>query len=127
MRKTADIKRRQHWFPREMTSGERKQKFHTDDALLDNSSDCGLKQISHAARPIIRTSGLVTQTLCRGETSDGVAKCRLLSRANQKAVRVHITYLSERVYQFYRSWEVAVKLRYETNFLLRQTDYLQVL
>ena len=109
-----------------MTSEERKQKFHTDEASLDNSSDW-LEQIFHAARPIIRTSGLVPQTLCRGETSDGVAKCRLLSRANQKAVRVHIAYLSERVYQFYRSWEVAVKLRYETDFLLRQTNDLQIL
>ena len=29
--KTADISRRHHWFPREMTSGKRAQKFNTDD------------------------------------------------------------------------------------------------
>ena len=35
--KTADIPRRQHWFPREITSEERAQKFHTDDASLPRS------------------------------------------------------------------------------------------
>ena len=30
--KTADISPRYHWFPREMTSEKRAQKFHTDDA-----------------------------------------------------------------------------------------------
>ena len=28
---TGDISRRHDWFPREMTSEERAQKFHTDD------------------------------------------------------------------------------------------------
>ena len=32
--KTADITRRHHWFPREMTSEKRVQKFHTDDVSL---------------------------------------------------------------------------------------------
>ena len=32
--KTADILRRHHWFPREMTSEKRAQKFHTDDVSL---------------------------------------------------------------------------------------------
>ena len=36
-RKSADISRRHHWFPREMTSEEREQKFHTDDASLPRS------------------------------------------------------------------------------------------
>ena len=53
-----------------------------------------LKQISHAARPIRSTtqiwmvthhqygiSALVSQTSFRGETSDGVARCRLFSQA----------------------------------------------
>ena len=35
--KTGDIPRRQHWFPREITSEERAQKFHTDDASLPRS------------------------------------------------------------------------------------------
>ena len=34
--KSADILRRHHWFPRQMTSEKRAQKFHTDDASLQN-------------------------------------------------------------------------------------------
>ena len=34
LRKTADIWRRYHWFPRQMTSEKRAQKFHTDDVSL---------------------------------------------------------------------------------------------
>ena len=30
--KTADILRRQHWFPRERTPEKQAQKFHTNDA-----------------------------------------------------------------------------------------------
>ena len=35
--KTADIWRRYHWFPRQMTSEKRAQIFHTDDASLPRS------------------------------------------------------------------------------------------
>ena len=35
--KTADIWRRYYWFPRQMTSKKRAQKFHTDDASLPRS------------------------------------------------------------------------------------------
>ena len=35
--KTADIWRRYHWFPRQMTSEKRAQKFHSDDASLRRS------------------------------------------------------------------------------------------
>ena len=35
--KTGDIPRRQHWFPREITSEERAQKFHSHDASLPRS------------------------------------------------------------------------------------------
>ena len=38
--KTADISRRHHWSPREMTSEKRAQKFHTDDAILTRSRYC---------------------------------------------------------------------------------------
>ena len=38
--KTADILRRHHWSPREMTSEKRAQKFHTDDASLSRSGQC---------------------------------------------------------------------------------------
>ena len=38
--KTADISRSYHWFPREMTSEKRTQKFHTDDASLHRSRYC---------------------------------------------------------------------------------------
>ena len=33
-KKTADVWRHYHWFPRQMTSEKRAQKFHTDDATL---------------------------------------------------------------------------------------------
>ena len=35
--KTADIWQRYHWFPRQMTSEKRAQKFHTDDASVPKS------------------------------------------------------------------------------------------
>ena len=35
--KTADIPRRQHWFPREVTFEERAQKFHSDDVSQPRS------------------------------------------------------------------------------------------
>ena len=35
---TADISRRHHWFPGEMTSEKRAQKFHIDDASLPRSA-----------------------------------------------------------------------------------------
>ena len=79
-----------------MTSEKRAQKFHADDASdLGGVSDW-LKQISHAARPIRNTtqiwvvarhqygiSALVSETPFRGETSGGVAKCRLFSQAKK--------------------------------------------
>ena len=61
---------------------------------LAGSASDWLNQISHAARPIRSTtqiwvvtrhqygiSALVSQTSFRGETSGGVAKCRLFSQA----------------------------------------------
>ena len=95
--KTADIWRRYHWFPRQMTSEKRAQKFHTDDSSLSRSGQCSdwLNQISHATRPIKSTtqiwvvsrhqygiSTLVSQTSFGGETNGSVAKCRLFSQAN---------------------------------------------
>ena len=38
--KTADTWRGHHWFPREMTSEEWAQKFHSDDASLPRSGWC---------------------------------------------------------------------------------------
>ena len=40
LEKTADIWRRYHWFPREVTSEKPAQKFHTDDASLPRSGKC---------------------------------------------------------------------------------------
>ena len=37
LRKKADIWRRYHWFPRQMTSEKRAQKFHADDVSLPRS------------------------------------------------------------------------------------------
>ena len=66
---------------------------------LGSASDW-LNQISHAARPIRRTtqiwvvtrhqywiSALVSQTSFGGETSGSVAKCRLFSQANRQITR----------------------------------------
>ena len=45
--KTAEISRRHHWFPNEMTPEKRAKKFHTDDAsLLRSGSAYLMKQIS---------------------------------------------------------------------------------
>ena len=54
--KTADIRRRHHWFPREIKSEKRAEKSQIGDVWchypdLDSASDW-LKQIPHAARPI---------------------------------------------------------------------------
>ena len=55
--KTADIWLRYHWFPRQMTSEKRAQKFQNDDASLPSSSASNwLNQNSHAARPIRSTT-----------------------------------------------------------------------
>ena len=40
LKKTADSWRCHHWFPGEMTSENRAQKFHTDDASLSRSGQC---------------------------------------------------------------------------------------
>ena len=68
--KTAEILRRYHWFPREITSEERAEKFLTDDSTLPRFSSEWLKQICHTARPMrstsqIRVSALVPQTSFR--------------------------------------------------------------
>ena len=84
-----------------MTSEKQRQKFHTDDTSLPRSGKCfssdWLKQISHVARPIKSTtqifvvtrhrngiSALVLRRHLKGETSDGVVKCRLFSQAGLK-------------------------------------------
>ena len=50
--------RRYHWFRREITSEKWAQKFHTDDVHYQDlgSTFDWLKRISHAARPIRRTT-----------------------------------------------------------------------
>ena len=58
LEKTADIWRRHYWFPHKMTSEKWAQKFHTDDVHYQDlgSTFDWLKRISHAARPIRRTT-----------------------------------------------------------------------
>ena len=56
-----------YWFPREMTSEKREQKFHHDNASLPRSAADWLK------------SALVSPTSFRGETSGDVSKCQLFS------------------------------------------------
>ena len=47
--KKVDITRRHHWFPREMISEKRTQKFHTDDASLLRSG----KYFSLVPKPVV--------------------------------------------------------------------------
>ena len=84
---------------------------------LGSASDW-LKQITVAARPIRSAtqtrvvsrhqygiSALVPQTSFRGETSDGIAKCRLFSQALQKQWTVICTWMwkSQQMYRFFFS------------------------
>ena len=69
--KTAEILRRYYWFPREISSEKRAEKFHNDDATLPRFASDWLKQICHTTRPMrsttqqIRVSALVPQTSFR--------------------------------------------------------------
>ena len=101
--KTADIPRHHLWFPWEMTSGERLQKFHTDDVSQPRSgsaSDWSCR-VGNLLRPIRSTTpmcavtrhqygitALVSQSQFCGATIGGVGKCRLFFQAvNKKASR----------------------------------------
>ena len=67
--KTTGNSRRHNWFSRKMTTEKRAQKFHTNDAsLLRSGQRCTIS---------------MSQTLFRGKTSGGAAKCRLFSQAKQ--------------------------------------------
>ena len=77
------ISRRHLWFPREMTSEKRVQKFHTDDASLTRcASDWSCRIFASinqkhypdldSARHQYGISALVSQTSFCGETSGGV-------------------------------------------------------
>ena len=77
-----------HWFPREITSEKRAQKFHTDECQyldLGSASDCSccvgnlLQPIGSGCWRVIRME--FSQTSFGGETSGGVAKCGLFSQA----------------------------------------------
>ena len=77
-----------HWFPREITSEKRAQKFHTDECQyldLGIASDCSCR-VGNLLQPIgsgcWRVIGMeFSQTSFGGETSGGVAKCGLFSQA----------------------------------------------
>ena len=91
--KTADISRRYHWLPREMTSEKQAQKFHTYDATLlssikcfwlveDNFPHCTTSQKHYPNQGRVASSvwnfrARFCQTSIPGETSAGVAECRL--------------------------------------------------
>ena len=65
--KRAEISRRHNWFPREMTSEQRLQKFHTDDASLSRSGKCifsvGCLWHSHGKNPVRLYPKLQSQPL----------------------------------------------------------------
>ena len=77
-----------HWFPREITSEKRAQKFHTDECQyldLGSTSDCSCR-VGNLLKPIGSGCWRVicmefSQTSFGGETSGGVAKCGLFSQA----------------------------------------------
>ena len=63
-KKTADIPRRQHWFPLEITSEKRSQRFHTDDASLPGSDwleICFNQPHRHACKTSAHAQGLYFQ------------------------------------------------------------------
>ena len=88
--KAAVISQHYNWFPHNMTSEveKRAQKFRTDDESLPWSAQCLLQsfqlirnttQTWLVVRHQYGNSVLVPLTSFRGETSDGVRKCRLFS------------------------------------------------
>ena len=79
--KTADISRRHHWSPREMESEKRAQISTRGTSINQTHYPC---QIWVVTRHQYGISVLVSQTSFRGETSCGVAKCRLFSQAKIK-------------------------------------------
>ena len=96
--KTADILQRHHWFSREMTSEERAQKFHIDDAHYPDLGSAfdwfvNLPQPIRSTTQIwvvtvhqYRIFALVPQTSFRGKISaNGIAKCRLFSQASRNS------------------------------------------
>ena len=75
-------------FPRKMTPEEGVQKFHTDDvsvSKLGGACTC----VWVVTRHHYGISALVSQTSFPGETSGGVAKCRLFSQAVRLS-RIHL-------------------------------------
>ena len=103
--KTADISRRHHWFPREMTSEKRAQKFHTDDATLlssikcfwlveENFPPCMTNQKHYPNQGRVASSvwnfrARFCQTSIPGETSAGVAECRLFPQTTATPTNGH--------------------------------------
>ena len=103
--KTADISRHQHWFPREMTSERQAQKFHTDDATLlssikcfwlveDNFPHCTTSQKHYPNQGRVESSvwnfrARFCQTSIPGETSAGVAECRLFPQTTATPTNCH--------------------------------------
>ena len=90
--------RRYHWFPRQMPSEKRAQKFHTDDASLPDlgsASDWSCR-VENLIQPIRGMTGhqygisaLISQTSFGGETSGRFVKCRLFSQArNYEAFKI---------------------------------------
>ena len=85
--------RRYHLFPREMKSKKRAQKFHTDDVLVPRSgkflllNEPNFQPITSTSQIWVVThhqygiSALASRTSFCGETSGGVAECKLFSQA----------------------------------------------
>ena len=93
--KTANIWRRYHWFPLQMTFEKQAQKFHTDDASLPRSGWCFwlVVRVVNLIQPMRGTtqiwlvtchqygiSVLISQTSFGGETSGGVTKCHFTGK-----------------------------------------------
>ena len=65
-----------------MTPEEGPQKCHTDDVSISKQGGAST-YVWVVRRHQYGTSALVSQTSFRGETSSGVAKCRIFSKAVQ--------------------------------------------
>ena len=76
--KTADISRRHHWFPREVTSEKRAQKSRT--YMKRPTTRIWVVFLLTGWKFASKISALASQTSFGGETSGDVAKCRLFSK-----------------------------------------------
>ena len=121
LEKTNQISRRHFWFPREMTSEERAQKFHTDDVSLPRSEKWHVISTGFS-------SVLVSQMSFRGETSCGISKCRQFPQVNLLTVKMEQTMNTKNTAtnaRFILKWSVNLKKEKEKKIAVKYTTQLR--